>query len=67
MVMKWFKTASGRMVAVKSIRLSNGNLLIPKLDRATNRAEWVEVTPAQPEYKRWMPVSVDEPDPREET
>jgi hypothetical protein len=61
---KHIKTASGRVVAVKSIRLANGNLLVPRRDRATNRAVWAEVKPGEPEYKRWLPVAVDEADPR---
>lgn len=61
---KRVKTESGRIVEVKSIRLANGNLLVPRRNRAESRAEWVEVRPGEPEFKRWLPVAVDEPDPR---
>jgi hypothetical protein len=61
---KLVKTGSGRIVEVKSIRLKNGNLLVPRRNRETNRADWVEVSPGDPDYKRWLPVAVDEADPR---
>jgi hypothetical protein len=61
---KRIKTASGRIVEVKAIRLPNGNLLVPRRNRAENRAEWAEVAPGSPEFKRWLPVAVDEADPR---
>jgi hypothetical protein len=62
---KWIKMHSGVRVEVKSIRLKNGNLLIPRR-RADNRkvVELVEVKPGSADYKRWLPVAVDEPDPR---
>lgn len=61
---KIIKTGTGRHIEVKSIRLKNGHLLVPRRNRATNMAEWAEVAPGEPEYKRWLPVASDEPDPR---
>jgi hypothetical protein len=63
---KVVKTAAARMIEVKSIKLRNGNLLVPRRNRETNRADWAEVTRDDPDYKRWWPVAVDEPDPRGE-
>lgn len=63
---KPIKTHTGRIVVFKSIHLKNGNLLVPRRNRTTNRADWVEVTPSDPEYKRWLPAAVHEPDPREQ-
>lgn len=64
---KILKTDAGRIIEIKSIKLVNGNLLIPQRT-AENRniAEWVEVEPGTSLYKRWLPVAVDEPDPREQ-
>lgn len=63
---KIIKLRSGLKVTVKSILLPNGNLLIPKrLPEDRNQAEWVEVTPGTSDHKRWLPVSIAEPDPRE--
>lgn len=56
---------SGRIVEIKSIRLANGNLLIPA--RATHdrtQVVWKEVEPGTSDHKRWLPVAVEEPDPR---
>lgn len=59
---KIIKTDSGRIIILKSVMLSNGNLLIPK--RLEHGVDWVEVDPTSADYKRWLPVAVDEPDPR---
>lgn len=62
---KTLKTDTGKILIIKSIRLPNGNLVIPS--RAEhNRKEfaWREVAPGTSDYKRWLPVAVDEPDPR---
>lgn len=62
---KIMKLDGGRIVEIKSIRLSNGNLLIPRRKAEDRRqAEWAEVAPGTSDYKRWLPVAVDEPDPR---
>ena len=62
---KTIKLFGGRVVEVKSIRLQNGNLLIPRRKADDwNQAEWAEVEPGSSDYKRWLPVAVDEPDPR---
>lgn len=62
---KTIKLDGGRIVTVKSIRLANGNLLVLQR-RADDRAqlEWVEVAPGTSQYKRWLPVAIDEADPR---
>lgn len=57
----------GKVVVVKSVVLANGNLLIPEKFIApdgSRYADWVEVMPGTPAYKRWLPVSSHEPDPR---
>lgn len=62
---KTIKLNSGRIVVIESIRLKNGNLLIPR--RRTDDwslTELVEVEPGTSEYKRWLPVAEDKPDPR---
>jgi hypothetical protein len=59
------KFNGGRTVAIKSIHLANGNLLVPQRDpRDRSEVVWVEVTPDSSLYKRWLPVGVNEPDPR---
>lgn len=62
---KTIKLAGGRIIEIKSIRLANGNLLIPSR-RADDRTqvEWREVEPGTGDHKRWLPVASDEPDPR---
>lgn len=58
----------GRFLEVKSIRLPNGNLLIPARREDDRRfAVWKEVEPGTSDFKRWSGVAVDEPDPRENT
>lgn len=62
---KTIKLDGGRVVTVKSIRLANGNLLIPRRtvdDRDV--VDWVEVAPGSSDFKRWSSVACDEPDPR---
>lgn len=62
---KTIKLNGGRIVEVESIRLANGNLLIPSRhpdDRS--QAVWAEVEAGSSDYKRWLPVAVDKPDPR---
>ncbi len=55
----------GRIVEIKAIRLPNGNLLIPRRQAADrDQVELVEVRPGSSDHKRWLPVAVDEPDPR---
>jgi len=62
---KHVKFRSGRVAVVKSIRLPNGNLLIPQRHSDDpSQAVWCEVEPGTSLYKRWLPVAVDEPDPR---
>jgi hypothetical protein len=57
---------SGAKVAIKAIRLSNGNLLITKrMDHDRTQVYWAEVDPSTSDFKRWSSVIVDEPDPRE--
>lgn len=60
-----FKKLGGRMVEIKSIKLANGNLLVPAR-HVDNRKVfvWLEVTPDDSLFKRWSTVAVDEPDPR---
>jgi hypothetical protein len=62
---KFKKLNGGRMVEIKSIHLQNGNLLIPSR-HPENRKQmaWLEVEPGTSLYKRWLPVAVDESDPR---
>ena len=64
---KTIKLNGGRIVEVMSIRLKNGNLLIPRR-RADDPSvtELVEVEPGTSDYKRWLPVAEDRPDPRKE-
>lgn len=62
---KYVRLQSGRVAVIKSVRLPNGNLLIPKRMTDWSTADWVEVEPGTPDYKRWSTVAVDEPDPRE--
>lgn len=63
---KQLKTHTGRIVHMESIRLSNGNLLIPgRHPDDRSQAVWMEVEPGSSDYKRWLPVAVDKPDPRE--
>ena len=62
---KVIKTHTGRIVTIESIRLKNGNLLIPGRDpKDRTQAIWVEVAPGSSDYKRWLPVAEDKPDPR---
>lgn len=62
---KVLKLQSGRIVEIKAIRLSNGNLLIPARDDADRtQAVWKEVAPGTSDFKRWLPVACDDPDPR---
>lgn len=57
---------TGKIVVIKSVILPNGNLLIPARTKENWKiADWIEVEPGTPEFKRWFPVSVEEPDPRE--
>lgn len=54
-----------RFLEVKSILLPSGNLLIPSRTEADRRmVEWREVEPGTSDHKRWLPVAVEEPDPR---
>jgi predicted O-methyltransferase YrrM len=46
---------SGQPIEVKCIRLSNGNLLVPK--RKENNSHWVEAAPGTPDYERWSAVA----------
>jgi len=56
---------SGQVVVIKSIRLPNGNLLIPKrAEHDRTEVGWVEVEPGTSDFKRWSHVAEDEPDPR---
>lgn len=65
---KTIKLNGGRIVTIESIRLPNGNLLIPGRDPSDRaRAIWVEAEPGTSEYKRWLPVAEDKPDPRKVT
>ena len=62
---KIVKLSGGRTIAIESIRLANGNLLIPKRKADDpSQVELVEVAPGTSDYKRWLPVAVDKPDPR---
>jgi hypothetical protein len=63
---KIVKLHSGRIVEIKSIRLANGNLLIPaRSEEDRTVVVWQEVEPGTSLHKRWLPVAEDEPDPRE--
>ncbi len=63
---KRIKLFGGRVVELKAIRLPNGNLLIPHRQAADRaQVELVEVRPGTSDYKRWLPVAVDEPDSRQ--
>jgi hypothetical protein len=63
---KFIKTDTGKVVRIKAFRLPNGNLVIPqRMERDRTKAEWVEVEPGSSLHKRWLPVAVDEPDPRD--
>ena len=65
---KTIKLATGHTITIESIRLKNGNLLIPGRDpNDRTQATWVEVEPGSSDYKRWLPVSEDKPDPRKST
>ena len=60
-----FRSSSGRVVEVYAIRLPSGALLIPSRHDADRRHfTWREVAPGTSDHKRWLPVAVDEPDPR---
>lgn len=60
------KLSTGRRVVVQSFSLPNGNLLIPsRMGHDRTLCEWVEVAPGSSEHKRWLPVAVEAPDPRE--
>lgn len=62
---KQIKLNGGRVVTVESIRLKNGNLLIPKRrEDDPTLTKLVEVKPGSSDHKRWLPVAVDGPDPR---
>jgi hypothetical protein len=61
----WKHRHTGKLLTVKSIHLANGNLLVLQRTAADRtKVEWVEAAPGTPLYKRWLPVAVDEPDPR---
>lgn len=67
MAPKVIRTKFGK-ITIKSIRLGNGNLLIPaRSEQDRDEVAWKEVTPGTSDYKRWEHVSIDEPDPREGT
>lgn len=64
---KTVKFPSGRKIEMKSIRLRNGNLVIPRrMEHDRTVVEWVEVKPGTSDFKRWSGVAVDEPDPRKD-
>ena len=64
MAPKVVRTKYGK-VTIKSINLSNGNLLIPSRSEADrDEIEWREVEPGTSDFKRWSSVAVNEPDPR---
>jgi hypothetical protein len=64
---KFVKLNGGRVVTVESIRLANGNLLIPRRrEDDRTQVDWAEVEPGTSDYKRWLPVAEDKPDPRKE-
>jgi hypothetical protein len=63
---KTIKLQTGQRVTVQAVRLPSGNLVIPSRhpdDRDV--ATWREVAPGDADHKRWLPVAVDGPDPRE--
>lgn len=63
---KVVKLAGGRTITIKSIKLANGNLLIPsRSPEDWHAVVWREVEPGTSDFKRWWPVAVDETDPRE--
>ncbi len=64
MAPKTIRTKHGKLM-MKSILLQNGNLLIPsRAEHDRDELTWKEVQPGSSDFKRWLPVSVQEPDPR---
>jgi hypothetical protein len=62
---KIIKLHTGQRIEIKAVRLDNGNLVIPaRHEKDRSEPIWIEVTPGTSDYKRWLPVAVDEPDPR---
>jgi hypothetical protein len=63
---KSFKTPTGRIITYKAYLLRNGNLVIPQIiSRDPQFVGWVEVEKGTSAHKRFWPVRVTEPDPRQ--
>ena len=63
---KTVKLDGGTKWTLKSIRLANGDLLIPQRHPTLRSVvDWVPVSPGTSDHKRWSSVACDEPDPRE--
>ena len=55
----------GRKIRIYSVKLPNGNLVIPKrMEHDRNEVDWVEVAPGSSDHKRWSFVACEEADPR---
>ena len=61
-----FIKMGGKIHTIKSVLLSNGNLLIPKREEGgKTETDWTEVEPGTSDFKRWFGLHEIESDPRE--